>query len=62
MAEIQLKYTKRDKDRHGNVRWYYVETGKPKVRLNSEGVDIGSPAFFARSLPISRSTSDNPYS
>ena len=48
MAEIQLKYTKRDKDRHGNVRWYYVETGKPKVRLNSEGVDIGSPAFFAK--------------
>jgi len=48
MAQIQLKYTKRDKDRHGNVRWYYVETGKPKVRLNPEGVDIGSPAFFAK--------------
>lgn len=48
MAEIQLKYTKRDKDRHGNVRWYYVETGKPKVRLNPEGVEIGSPAFFAK--------------
>ena len=47
MAEIKLKYTKRDEDRHGNVRWYYVETGKPKVRLNPDGVDIGSLAFFA---------------
>ena len=48
MAAIKLKGAVSDKDRHGNVRWYYIKEGAPKVRLNPKGVEIGSPAFFQR--------------
>lgn len=46
MAIIKLDFTRQDKDRHGNVRWYYVRKGVGKVRLNPKGVEIGSPRFF----------------
>lgn len=46
MAVMKLRYTRNDKDRHGNPRWYYVRKGFKKVRLNPKGVDIGSPEFM----------------
>lgn len=48
MAELELDYTRSDKDANGNVRWYYVREGQAKVRLNPRGVEIGSEEFFNR--------------
>lgn len=31
--ESGFKFVISDRDRHGNVRWYYRRSGKPKVRL-----------------------------
>ena len=42
MAAIRLKYTLRDVDRHGRVRWYLRRAGARKVLLNGEP---GSVAF-----------------
>ena len=47
MAVIKLPFTRHDRDRKGNVRWYYYRSGHKKVRLNPKGVDIGSAEFFA---------------
>lgn len=47
MAELRLKYTRHDKDRHGNQRWYYLRPCGKKVRLNPKGIEIGSPEFLA---------------
>jgi len=33
MATIRLRYVTRDRDRHGNIRYYYRRRGKQKVRL-----------------------------
>ena len=46
VAELRLEYTRNDKDRHGNPRWYFVVRGRPKIRLNPKGVDVGSAVFF----------------
>ncbi len=34
MAFVKLQYVTKDRDRHGNVRFYFRRPGKPKIRLN----------------------------
>lgn len=34
MAYFTLKYVTKDRDRHGNVRFYFRRPGKPKIRLH----------------------------
>lgn len=48
MAILKLPFTRQDKDKRGNVRWYYVRPGQKKVRLNPRGIEAGSPEFFKR--------------
>ena len=45
MAAIELPYLVRDRDRHGNVRYYVRVPGQKKVRLRGEP---GSEAFMAQ--------------
>lgn len=57
MKSVQLKYIMQDRDRHGNVRWYFRRPGNGKIRLPC-GPD--SPKFTAayeaalRSEPIAK--------
>lgn len=44
MTFIKFKYVCRDRDRHGNVRFYFRRPGKPKVRLRGMP---GSEEFLA---------------
>ena len=44
MAVVKLKYVTRDRDRHGNLRYYCRRPGKQKIRLR--GLP-GSPEFMA---------------
>src|ERR1700690_1109613 len=44
MTFIKFRYVSRDRDRHGNVRFYFRRPGKTKVRLR--GVP-GSEEFLA---------------
>lgn len=48
LASLDLPFTRHDTDARGNVRWYYVTPGNPKVRLNPKGVEIGSEEFLER--------------
>ena len=48
MADLELDYTRSDRDANGNERWYFVREGQSKVRLNPKGVEIGSADFFRR--------------
>ncbi len=34
MAYFKLQYVTKDRDRHGNVRFYFRRPGKPKIRLH----------------------------
>lgn len=48
MAKIELRNVVKDTDRHGNVRWYYREPGKKKIRLRGEpGTDEFNCALAA---------------
>ena len=33
MALVKFRYVTRDRDRHGNLRFYFRRPGKPKIRL-----------------------------
>jgi len=44
MAILRLDYVTRDKDRHGNVRYYFRRPGKKKIRLRGQP---GSDEFMA---------------
>ena len=33
MALVRFRYVTRDRDRHGNLRFYFRRPGKPKIRL-----------------------------
>ena len=44
MTYVKFRYIARDRDRHGNVRFYFRKPGKPKVRLR--GLP-GSEEFLA---------------
>ncbi len=44
MAVLRLDYVTRDKDRHGNVRYYFRRPGKKKIRLRGQP---GSDEFMA---------------
>ena len=33
MAFVRFQYITKDRDRHGNVRFYFRRPGKPKIRL-----------------------------
>ncbi len=44
MAYLKLQYITKDRDRHGNVRFYFRRPGKPKIRLH--GLP-GSEEFMA---------------
>ena len=44
MAVLRLDYVTRDKDRHGNVRYYFRRPGKKKLRLRGQP---GSEEFMA---------------
>ena len=56
MAQIRYKYLVRDKDRHGNERWYVRKKGQPKIRLRetpgtSEFIAEYKRALDAKPLP-----------
>ena len=44
MAVLRLEYVTRDKDRHGNLRYYFRRPGKSKIRLRGQP---GSDEFMA---------------
>ncbi len=44
MAILRLDYVTRDKDRHGNIRYYFRRPGKKKIRLRGQP---GSDEFMA---------------
>jgi hypothetical protein len=36
VAKVELKYVIADKDRHGNIRYYFRRRGRGKIRLRGE--------------------------
>ena len=44
MASFRLPYVTQDRDRHGNLRFYFRRPGKPKVRLRGM---FGSDEFMS---------------
>ncbi len=44
MVRLRLKFVAVDKDRHGNVRYYFRRGSEPKIRLRGEP---GSAEFMA---------------
>jgi hypothetical protein len=55
MAFFKLQYVTKDRDRHGNLRFYFRRPGKPKVRLyglpGSDEFMIAYRAALAESDP-----------
>ncbi len=43
MASVRLRYVTQDRDRHGNLRFYFRRPGKPKIRLRGT---FGSEEFM----------------
>ena len=44
MASVRLQYVTQDRDRHGNLRFYFRRPGKPKIRLRGM---VGSDEFMS---------------